>query len=155
MKKILLLLILIFMFVLPSIPLSAQTDKDMFLEIIKQQTITNAKVDKLSEQVADISKQQAKLSEQQAVTNAEVKALEKSIDKRFEIFFFIMIAVLTGVFGLMALIVWDRRAVAKPFESKTEELKKEIISLKEKEQKFEEKMEISLKQIDARFAGIS
>ncbi len=155
MRKILLLLALIFVFVLPSVPLLAQVEKELLLEVLKQQTITNAKVDKLSEQVAEVSKQTA-------LTNIEVKSLEKAIDKRFEdagkrvdILLYIMIAILTGIFGLMALIVWDRRAVAKPFEDKTEELKKEIALLKEKEQKFEEKMENSLKQIDARFAGIS
>ena len=145
------------MFVLSSFPLVAQTDREILLELAKQQAISNAKIERISEQQAETNKQVA-------VTNVEVKSLEKAIDRRFEdagkrvdILLYVMIAILSGVFGLMALIVWDRRAVAKPFEDKTEELKKEIASLKEKEQKFEEKMENYFKklaQIDARFANI-
>ena len=109
------------MFVLSSSPLVAQTDREILLEVAKQQAITNAKVEKLSEQMVEITKQQAETNKQVAVTNVEVKSLEKAIDRRFEdagkrvdVLLYVMIAILSGMFGLMALIVWDRRAVAKP-----------------------------------------
>ena len=158
MKKI--ILYLTFMFLLLHNTLVAQTDRDILLEIVRQQT-------KLSDQQTKLSEQQAKLSEQQAVSTAKFDAKFDGVQKQFEgvqkqldVLFYTMIAIMTGIFGLFALIVWDRRTVAKPFETKTEEMQKEITSLKEKQLKLEKrqlKSESNFKkiaQIDDRFSAI-
>ncbi len=95
------------------------------------------KIDRLTDQIAELAKQQGKLAdkidkiaEQQtetnkqiAVTNTEVKGL----DKRMGIFFAIIIAsssvLFAGIFGLIGFVFWDRRAVSQPFEAKTAEVK--------------------------------
>ena len=166
MKKIFLILTFLIAFS-PSMCLMAQTEKELLIELIKQQAVTNAKVDKLAEQQAELTKQVAKLTEQvieiakqQAVTNAEIKGL----DRRLETNTTFVIAILTGLIALMGVILWDRKTVTKPFEEKTEKIEAEIALLKEKELKLEErelrheeKMEAYFKkiaQIDARFAEI-
>jgi hypothetical protein len=143
-----------------SIVCLGQTDRDLLLEIIKQQT-------KLSEQ-------QGKLSEQNSVTNAKIDALQKqmdvrfeavdkrfeAVDKRFDTQNTFIIGIL-GLFGvLIAVIVWDRRTVTKPFEVKTDELKqenkelqREIAIIKEKELKMETLFR-KLAEIEPRFAEI-
>ena len=153
MKKIILHLALTFMFLLPYNTLVAQTDRDILLEIVKQQN-------KLSDQQTKLSEQQAKLSEQQAVSTARFEAKFDGVQKQLDFLYYTMIAIMTGIFGLFALIVWDRRTVAKPFETKTEEMQKEITSLKERELKLEKrqlKSESNFKkiaQIDDRFSAI-
>lgn len=155
MKKIALTFILL---ISVSFSLVAQTDK----------------MDKLAEQMAELAKQQAEFNKQmiefakqQAVTNVEIRGLDKrfdsvdkrfdSVDKRFDTQTSYIIAIFTGIFAMMALVMWDRRAIIRPYEEKTERLQAEITLLKEKELRHEEKIEAYFKkiaQIDARFAGI-
>ena len=164
MKKILIILFLIIPFCV-----NAQTDREILLEIVKQQ--------------AKLAEQQAKLSEQIIATNLEVKgistelkALDKSGEKRFDMLLYIMIGtsatLFAGIFGIMMMVHWDRRTAFKPFESKTDELKleakelklenselkKEIAIIKEKELKLElyvgqmSQYIKQISQIDNRFA---
>lgn len=148
MEKILLILIFFISF-----SLSAQTDREILL--------------KLSEKMDKLTEQQAELAKQQAVTNAELKALEKSMDKRFEgadkridILLYVMIALLTGVFGLIAFVVWDRQASIRPILEGNKEIAKDIALIKEKELKLEKRLAKSesnfkkIAEIDTRFAGI-
>ena len=162
MKKLFLIAILFVISLLGSPTKSfAQTDRELLLELIKQQT-------ELSKQVAEISKQQA-------VTNSKVESLEKSMDKRFEAQINYLLGMLGFIAVLIGSLVWDRRAANTPLETKTNdlkienlELKREINLLKEKELKHEEK-ELKLEkrllknennfkriaEIDPRFANIS
>ncbi len=127
------------------------------------------KIDKLTEQVAETNKQiletnklVAELAKQQAITATKLDGFEKSVEKRFDILFYVIIggisALFVAIFGLVALILWDRRATLKPFETKTNDLQKEVNLLKEKELKHlekEMKMELYIRQIsqiDNRFA---
>ena len=155
MKNILLMLVLL---IAVSLPLAAQTDKIDRL---------SDKVDKLSDQMAELAKQQAEftkqmieLAKQQAVTNTEIKNLDKRLDVQTMYIF----AILAGIFGVIALTMWDKRTITKPFEEKANELKIAIallqekeLKLEERELKHEEKTEAFFKkiaQIDARFASI-
>ena len=160
MKKLFLIAILFVMSVLGSTTKSfAQTDRELLMELLKQQT--------------ELSKQVAELSKQQAVTATKVDNLEKSVDKRFDsvdkridMLFSIIITtsgiLFAGIFGLIGVIFWDRKTTAQPFEAKTDklkaeslELKREFDLLKERELKHEEKTESNFKRIDERFANIS
>ena len=146
MKKILMILFLIIPFCV-----NAQTDRDILLEIVKQQ---------------------AKLSEQIIATNLEVRGIStevKAIDKRFDMLLSVMIGIggtlFAGIFGIMMMVFWDRRTALKPFEAKTDELKletkelklensalkNEITIIKERETKVELYIK-QISQIDNRFA---
>ena len=114
-------------------------------------------MDKLAEQLIELSKQQA-------VMAGKSEVFEKAIDKRFEdadkrvaMIFYTMLAVLAGIFALIGFIIWDRQVSVRPILDENKELAKEMAQLKERELKFEEKTENHFKriaQIDARFAGI-
>ena len=133
----------------------AQTDKDILLEIVKQQT-------KLSEQQTKLSEQLVATNLEVKVISTELKAFEKSAEKRFDILFYLLVGGVSTIFisiiGLVAGIFWDRRATLKPFETKTDELKlenlelkREIAIIKEKELKLELYIR-QISQIDNRFA---
>lgn len=116
-----------------SLPLAAQTDKIDRL---------SDKVDKLSDQMAELAKQQAELTKQmtelakqQAVTNMEVKGLDKRLDTQSTY----MLTILVGIFGMITLVMWDKRTAIKPFETKTNEIQIAIALLQEKELKLEER----------------
>ena len=120
MKKIFLILTFLIAFS-PSMRLVAQTEKELLIELIKQQAVTNAKVDKLAEQQAELTKQVAKLTEQvieiakqQAVTNAEIKDL----DIHLEINTTFIAGMLTSLIVFMGVVIWDRKTTNKPFEEK-------------------------------------
>ena len=129
----------------------AQTDRELLLEVVKQQA-------KLAEQQIETNKLVTELAKQQAITATKVEGLEKSVEKRLDMqSSFIMI-----VMGLLAVLIgaifWDRRSTLKPFEAKTDELKlenlelkKEIAIIKEKELKLELYIR-QISQIDNRFA---
>ncbi len=123
------------------------------------------KIDKLTEQVAETNKQiletnklVAELAKQQAITATKVESidkridsLEKSIEKRLDMQSnFVMI-----IMGLLAVLIgaifWDRRSTLKPFETKTDDLQKEVNLLKERETKMELYIK-QISQIDNRFA---
>ena len=137
------LIIFFLLLLMPFMVIFAQTsgasDREILLEIVKQQT---------------------KLSEQQAVTATKVDSidkridtLEKSIDKRFDMLsnFMITIIALTGVlitamFTFIGFILWDRKTANTPIKTKVTTLQKEVKELK---------MELYIKQIsqiDNRFA---
>ena len=106
MKNLLLFFLLL---LLPILSVFAQTDRELLLEVVKQQAVTNSKVDKLAEQLIELSKQQA-------VMAGKSEVFEKAIDKRFEdadkrvaMIFYTMLAVLAGIFELIGFIIWDRQ----------------------------------------------
>ena len=142
------LIILLFFVVCP---LPAQTDREILLELVKQQAEN-------SKQIVEINKQIAEINKQQAVANARFEAKFEGIDKRFDILLYVTLGVLGGVFGIIVMIFWDRRAAMRPIEEKTQELKKEIALIKEKELKLEKRIlrnENDFKriaEIDTRFA---
>ena len=129
----------------------APTDREILLEIVKQQT-------KLAEKVE-------RLSEQQAVTATKVDGLEKSMDKRFDDVgkrfdiisnFMIGIIALIGVliaamFSFIGFILWDRKTANVPIKTKVNTLQKEVKELKAKELKMELYIK-QISQIDNRFA---
>ena len=144
--------------------LPSMTEREMLIELFKQQT--------------EILKQQAEFAKQLAVTNAKLEALEKrfdaferNIDKRFEsvdkrfddankrmdMLFYMMLAMLTGIFGLIGFVVWDRQVSIKPVLEDNKKIIKELEQLAQREQRHEESV-ISyfkkLAQIDSRFESI-
>jgi Tfp pilus assembly protein PilN len=138
MKK---LLFIIFLFL--SFGSFGQTDRELLLKL----------ADKID-----------KIAEQQTITSTKVDALQKQMDVRFEatdkridILLYVMIAILTGIFGLIGFVLWDRQASVKPILQENKELAKEIQKLEQRELKLEEKLENYMKkvaQIDPRFTGI-
>ncbi len=163
MKKIFIILLLI----LP-IGVYAQTDRELLLEVVKQQTKlteqvanTNAKVDKLIEKMD-------KLSEQQIATTLEIKGIStemKGMQENIKTLFMLILGTLAGVFGMVAMVFWDRRASMSPIEVKTNELKlenevlvKEIALLKETEIKAAEKQlknELVFKKLFEKFPDLA
>lgn len=136
MKAILIILLLITPF-----GVYAQADREILLEIVKQQA-------KISEQQAELSKQIIATNLEAKGITTELKALDKSVEKRFDMLLYIMIGtsatLFAGIFGVMMMVHWDRRTALKPFEiqtselkSENSELKKEIAIIKEKELKLE------------------
>ncbi len=146
MKNILIILLLLIPF-----GLSAQTDREILIEIAKQQVETN--------------KQVAELAKQQAITATKLESFEKSTEKRLDTqnTFMIVIMSLVGVLiaailSFIGFVLWDRRAALKPFEIKMVELEKEVKELKEKELKHQEKelkSENILKKIIEKFPDLA
>ena len=110
-------------------PLSAQTvaptDREILLEIVKQQT---------------------KLSEQQTTSTlelrGEIKAINmeiKGMQKHIEMLFYLMLGVLAGIFGVIGLIFWGRRLAMTPIEKQGAELKLENVELKKEVNILKEK----------------
>ena len=159
MKKIALTFLL---FVAVNLSLVAQIDKlaEQVAENNKQMVELSKQMAENTKQIVELNKQMIEFAKQQAVANVEIKNLDKrfdSVDKRFDTQTSYMIAIFAGIFGMMALVMWDRRAANKPYEEKTEKLQAEITLLKEKELRHEEKTEAYFKkiaQIDARFTAI-
>ena len=112
----------------------AQTDRELLLELVKQQT-------KQGEQIVELTKQTTENNKQIAIVATRLEGLEKSIDKRFDavdkrfdMLFYTMLALLAGIFGLVGFVFWDRRTAIRPIEDET---KKEIELLKARETKTE------------------
>ncbi len=131
-----------------------QSDRELLLELVKQQ--------------AENNKQMSELAKQQAVTSTKIEGVDKrldSMDKRLDgmdkrldfmqmLLLIIIPLVLTSVVGIIGFVLWDRSTAIRPVEAET---KKEIEKLKEREQKLEERLETALKkiaQIEPRFTGI-
>ncbi len=122
MRKILLIGILM----LFSIKSFAQTDREILLRIMEKQ-------DKMVEQ-------QTELAKCQAVTEAKIDGMQKQMDVRFDgvntrfadvhlsinILMAIMIAMLTGMFGLIGFVIWDRQVSLKPMKEDSKELRKKM-----------------------------
>ena len=161
MKKIALTFLL---FVAVNLSLVAQDKIDKLAEQVaennKQMVELSKQMAENTKQIVELNKQMIEFAKQQAVANVEIKNLDKrfdSVDKHFDTQTSYMIAIFAGIFGMMALVMWDRRAANKPYEEKTEKLQAEITLLKEKELRHEEKTEAYFKkiaQIDARFTAI-
>ncbi len=160
---------IILLFLIP-LQLPAQTDRELLL-------INNAKIEAMDKRFDAIDKRFEAMDKRFEAMDKRFDAVNQRFDatnqrftdadKRMDILLYIMIAILAGIFGLITTILWDRRAVAKPFESKAEELqkenlelKKEIAIIKEKEIILEEKQLKNehifkkIAEIDTRFAGI-
>jgi Flp pilus assembly protein TadB len=158
--------IITFIFLIAPLALSAQqTDRDLLLRILEkqdqlsqQQALQNAKMEGFQKQMEGFQKQMEGFQKQIDVRFEGVDKRFESIDKRFETQNMYIIAII-GLFGvLIAVIVWDRRTVTKPFESKTaqlertsEKLEQEILLIKEKELKTEILLK-KLAEIEPRFA---
>jgi hypothetical protein len=77
----------------------------------------------------------------------------EEVNKRIDILLYVMIAILTGVFGLIGFVVWDRQVSLKPIKEDSKEVKREIELLKEKEQKIEIALK-NLANIEPKFQEI-
>ncbi len=165
MKKFIFIVLILFAIS----PLSAQvvptTDREILLDLAKQQGEMQKQMVEIQKQIVEIQKQQAETNKQQAVANARFETKFESIEKRMDISFYLGGCILAGIFGLVVLIFWDRRTAIRPIEDKTQEiqrenleLKKEIALIKEKELKLEKRIlrnENDFKriaEIDVRFA---
>ncbi len=160
MKKILIILFLLIPF-----GIYAQTDRDLLLEIAKQQAKQGEQIAELTKQMAETNKQMAETNKQVAETNKQVAVNStdiKALDKRFDILLYFLIGgsgtLFVGIFGLIGVIVWDRRAANAPLEATTKDLKKEIDLLKEQElkhQEKEQKTDTLLKKILEKFPDLA
>ncbi len=126
------ILIIVLMFI--SFGAYAQTDRELLLELVRQQTETN-------KQIAETNKQVAVIATKVDGLDKRIDSLEKAVDKRFDdinkrfdILFYIMLTLLAGIFGLVGFVFWDRRTLIRPIEDET---KKEIELLKARETKTE------------------
>ena len=159
--------IIIIVMLLLVIPLGAyaQTDRELLLELVKQQAKlteqvanTNAKVDKLIDKMD-------KLSEQQIATTLEIKGIStemKGVQENIKTLYTLILGTLAGVFGMVAMVFWDRRASISPIEAKANTLKlenevlaKELALLKEKEAKSEERHNIIFRKIFEKFPDLA
>ncbi len=118
MKKLLVILFLVIPF-----GLSAQTDRELLLELAKQQAKQGEQIAELVKQMAENNKQMTELAKQQAIISTKVDGLEKRFDTQNNLIggMIAFVAVLVGV------LIWDRRAANAPLvsaiESKTAALK--------------------------------
>ena len=146
------------LFCLFSMPIFAQTEREILIEIAKQQAVMSADIKNLDKRIDILEKNIDKRFEMMEkstdkrfeATDKRFESLEKSMDKRFDILFYVMLTILAGIFGLIGFVVWDRQVSIKPILEQNKELIKKI-------EKVEEKVDNQFKkiaQIDSRFAGI-
>jgi len=74
-------------------------------------------------------------------------------NKRIDILLYVMIAILTGIFGLIGFVVWDRQVSLRPIKEESKEVKREVELLKDKEQKIETALK-NLANIEPKFQEI-
>ena len=124
------------------------------------------KIDKLAEQMAtqqaETNKQITELAKQQAVASAKFETKFEAIDKRFDdanrrmdMLFYMMMALLTGIFGLIGFVVWDRYVSIKPVLDENATLKKEIEQLTQRELRHEEAVAKNFKKILDKFPDLA
>ena len=77
----------------------------------------------------------------------------EEVNKRIDILLYVMIAILTGIFGLIGFVVWDRQVSLRPIKDEAKEVKRDIEMLKEKEQKLENALR-NLANIEPKFSEI-
>ena len=156
MKKLLFILFII-------IPLSAfaQTEREILLEIVKQQATNNAKIDAMQKQMdTRFDAMQKQMDIRSEATQKQMDTRFDASDKRIDILFFMTLGVLAGVFGLISFVVWDRQVSIKPILKQNEEITKEMEELKEKVKTTignQEKITTILKriiEIEPRFTGL-
>ena len=121
MKKIFFILIL---FIIIPLCASAQTEREILLEIVKQQATNNAKIDAMQKQM-DVRFD---------AVDKRFEAVDKRFDdanKRVDILLYVMMGILGGLFGVIGFIVWDRQISMKPLLQENKDLAKEVKELKE------------------------
>ena len=112
------------------------------------------KVDRMAEQIAELAKQTSELNKQMVETNKQIvetnkqiaetnklvavnSADIKNVDKRLDMLLYITVgggsALFVAIIALFGFILWDRKLANAPLENKTEELKKEVDLLKQRE----------------------
>ncbi len=136
--------ILIIVFLLIPFGSYAQTDRELLLELVKQQAETNKQITELVKQQAITATKVDGIDKRFDSMEKRTDTLEKSIDKRFEMQSNMMIgiisllgALIVSILGFIGYILWDRKEALKPVEATTADLKKEIDLLKERETKSE------------------
>ncbi len=151
MKKLFFILIL---FIIIPLCASAQTERDILLEIVKQQATNNAKIDAMQKQM------DTRFDSMQKQMDTRFDAADKRFDdanKRVDILLYVMLGILGGLFGVIGFIVWDRQISMKPLLQENKDLAKEVKELKEEMQTNQTKTMNTLKkiiEIEPRFAGI-
>ena len=147
MKKVLIMLIM-----LAATNLLAQDKID---RLVEQQAATNAKLDKLTEQVIELAKQQA-------ITTTKLDSFEKSTEKRFDdanrrmdMLFYTVLGIMSGVFGLIGFVVWDRQVSIKPILDENKAIKTEIEQLTQRELRHEEAVAKNFKKILEKFPDLA
>ena len=120
---------------------------------MEQQAVTNAKLDKLTEQVIELAKQQA-------ITTTKLDSFEKSTEKRFDdanrrvdMLFYTVLGIMGGVFGLIGFVVWDRQASIKPILDENKAI--EIEQLTQRELRHEEAVAKNFKKILEKFPDLA
>ena len=142
----------------------------LFLGMLLVSTDLSAqdKLDKIAEQQIETNKQIAELAKQQAVANARFETKFEGIDKRFEavdkrfddanrrmdMLFYMMMALLAGIFGLIGFVVWYRYTSIKPILDENITLKKEIEQLAQRELRHEEAVAKNFKKILDKFPDL-
>ncbi len=89
MKKILILLLLLIPF-----GIYAQTDRELLVEVVKQQAENNKQQVKQGEQIIELIKQQA-------ITATKVDGLEKSVKERLDM----QTSVMVGLMGFIGILI--------------------------------------------------
>ncbi len=139
--------ILLIVFFLIPFGIYAQTDREILLELVKQQAETN--------------KQITELAKQQAITATKVDSIDKRLDgmdKRIDMQSNLTLGMMAFLAVLIGVLIWDRRAANAPLEKKTEKLKEEVDILKQQELKHQEKElknEALLKKILEKFPDLA
>ena len=121
MKKLFFILIL---FIIIPLCTYAQTEREILLEIVKQQATNNAKIDAMQKQM-DVRFD---------AVDKRFEAVDKRFDdanKRVDILLYVMMGILGGLFGVIGFIVWDRQISMKPLLQENKDLAKEVKELKE------------------------
>jgi len=89
-------------------------------------------------------------------TEARFEAVNQrfeEMNKRIDILLYVMIAILTSVFGLIGFVVWDRQVSLRPIKEESKEVKRDLELLKDKEQKIETALR-NLANIEPKFQEI-
>jgi len=89
-------------------------------------------------------------------TEARFEAVNQRFEetnKRIDILLYVMIAILTGIFGLIGFVVWDRQVSLRPIKEESKEVKREVELLKDKEQKIETALR-NLANVEPKFQEI-
>lgn len=136
MKKIVLILL---MFI--SFGAYAQTDREILLDISKQQLEFSKQLAETNKQLAKQGEQIAELAKQQAVATTKVEGLEKSVKERLDMQSNFMLGLMGLVAALIGAIFWDRKTALRPLETSNVELTIAIALLKEKEAQLEIKLQ--------------
>jgi len=77
----------------------------------------------------------------------------EEMNKRIDILLYVMIAILTSIFGLIGFVVWDRQVSLRPIKEESKEVKREVELLKDKEQKIETALK-NLANVEPKFYDI-